>query len=217
MVLFTWKQNNMKIELYNIECKKTSKKVDLNDDIFKISPNDHSIYLTINSELAAARQGTHSTKNKGEVRGSGRKPWKQKGTGRARIGTIRNSSRVHGGRAFGPKPHLYFKDVNRKVKKLARKSILSKKAADSSIMVFEKFKFETHKTKDMYLFLSKLNLNDEKVIILIGDLITDNIKMATKNLHKVTVKYATNVSALDLLDSNYILIDKEGVEKLNNI
>ena len=98
----------MKIELYNNNGKKTDKKIDLNDDIFKINPNDHSIYLAVNSERASSRQGTHSSKTKGEVRGSGRKPWKQKGTGRARIGTIRNSSRVHGGAAFGPKPHLYF-------------------------------------------------------------------------------------------------------------
>lgn len=207
----------MKIELYNNSGKKTDKKVDLNDDIFKIVPNDHSIYLAVNSERASSRQGTHSSKTKGEVRGSGRKPWKQKGTGRARIGTIRNSSRVHGGSAFGPKPHLYFKDVNKKVKKLARKSVLSKMASDSLIKVFEKFDFSSHKTKDMQSFLNNLELGNEKVIMLVGKTVSDNMRLAARNLHKVQVKYALNVSTLDLMSSSYILIDKEGVTKLNSL
>jgi large subunit ribosomal protein L4 len=207
----------MKIELYNNSGKKTDKKVDLNDDIFKIVPNDHSIYLAVNSERASSRQGTHSSKTKGEVRGSGRKPWKQKGTGRARIGTISNSSWEHGGSAFGPKPHLYFKDVNKKVKKLARKSVLSKMASDSLIKVFEKFDFSSHKTKDMQSFLNNLELGNEKVIMLVGKTVSDNMRLAARNLHKVQVKYALNVSTLDLMSSSYILIDKEGVTKLNSL
>ncbi len=207
----------MKIELYNNNGKKTDKKIDLNEDIFNINPNDHSIYLAVNSERASLRQGTHSSKTKGEVRGSGRKPWKQKGTGRARIGTIRNSSRVHGGSAFGPKPHLYYKDVNKKVKKLARRSVLSKMASDSLIRVFENFNFSTHKTKDMQLFLDNQKLGNEKVIILVGETVSDNMKLASRNLHKVQVKHALNVSTLDLIGSSYILIDKEGITKLNSL
>jgi len=207
----------MKLELYNNTGKKTDKKIDLNDSIFKIEPNNHSIYLAVNSERASLRQGTHSSKTKAEVRGSGRKPWKQKGTGRARIGTIRNSSRVHGGTAFGPKPHLYFKDVNRKVKKLARRSVLSKMVASAQVKVFDKFDFTSHKTKDMLLFLDGLSLSNEKVIILVGGLVSENMKLASRNLHKVHIKCALNASTLDLMNSSYILIDKEGVEKLNNL
>ena len=207
----------MKLELHNIAGKKIEKKVDLDDGTFKIEPNDHSIYLAVNSERASLRQGTHSSKTKGEVRGSGRKPWKQKGTGRARIGTIRNSSRVHGGSAFGPKPHLYFKDVNRKVKKLARKSVLSRMVASSQVKVFDKFEFSSYKTKDMLLFLDNLNLGNEKVIILVGESVSQNMKLASRNLHKVNVKYVLNASTLDLMSSSFILIDKEGVEKLNNL
>ena len=115
----------MKVDLYNISGSKTSKKADLNDKVFKIKPNQHSIYLAIKSELASRRQGTSSSKTRSEVRGGGAKPWKQKGTGRARIGSTRNPSRVHGGAAFGPRPHKYSVKVNKKVKVLAKKSALS--------------------------------------------------------------------------------------------
>ena len=116
----------MKVDLYNKKGKKTSK-IDLNDKVFSIRPNEHTIYLAVKSELAANRQGTSSSKTRAEVRGGGTKPWKQKGTGRARVGSTRNPSRVHGGTAFGPEPREYNDKVNRKVKSIARKSALSQK------------------------------------------------------------------------------------------
>ena len=130
----------MKVDLYNIAGSKTSKKTDLNDKVFKIKPNQHSIYLTVKSELASRRQGTSSSKTRSEVRGGGAKPWKQKGTGRARIGSTRNPSRVHGGTAFGPRPHKFSVKVNKKVRTLAKKSALSIKIASDAYKVLDKFK-----------------------------------------------------------------------------
>ena len=129
----------MKLDVYQKSGKKSTKTVALESTVFEVDPNEHSIYLAVTSEMAAMRQGTHSSKTKGEVRGTGAKPWRQKGTGRARVGYFRNPSRVHGSKAFGPKPHNYEKKVNRKVKILARKSILSQKVLNKNFIVIDKF------------------------------------------------------------------------------
>ena len=138
----------MKLDVYQKSGKKITKTVTLESTVFGVDPNEHSIYLAINSEMAAMRQGTHSSKTKGEVRGTGAKPWRQKGTGRSRIGYLRNPSRVHGSKAFGPKPHKYKKKVNRKVKILARKSILSQKIADNNFIIIDELALESPKTKE---------------------------------------------------------------------
>ena len=139
----------MKLDIYKINWKKTAKKAELNSDVFGIDPNLHSIYLAVSSEMASLRQGTHSSKTKGEVSGTGAKPWKQKGTGRSRIGYLRNPSRVHGSKAFGPKPHSYKKKVNKKVKQLARRSVLSQRVIEKKLMIVEDFKIASFKTKEL--------------------------------------------------------------------
>lgn len=204
----------MKIDVYQKSGKKTSKKIILEDSIFAIEPNEHSIYLTINSEMAALRQGTHSSKTKGEVRGTGAKPWKQKGTGRARIGYFRNPSRVGGSKAFGPKPHKYEKKVNRKVKVLARKSILSKKVLEGSFMVIDNFALESSKTKEFVILLKNLNIENKKVTILSDD-VSENLFLSSRNVRNLCVIDADSASAYDLMDNNVILIDSSGVETLN--
>ena len=138
----------MKVDIYSQKGSKVNKKIELKDSVFGIEPNEHTVYLVVKAEQAAKRQGTSKSKNKAEVRGTGSKPWKQKGTGRARIGTIRNPSRVSGGTAFGPSVRQYKLKINKKVKTLARKSILSSKLSSKSLIVIDKLALESYKTKD---------------------------------------------------------------------
>ena len=145
----------MKADIYNKSGKKLSSKIELNNKIFKINPNEHCIYLTVKSEMASIRQGSSSSKTRAEVRGGGVKPWRQKGTGRARVGSTRNPSRVHGGVAFGPKPRKYSLKVNKKVKKVAKRSALSQKLLEKKLIIIEDFVFDSAKTKD---FMKILNI-----------------------------------------------------------
>ena len=206
----------MKVDLYNISGSKTSKKADLNDKVFKIKPNQHSIYLAIKSELASRRQGTSSSKTRSEVRGGGAKPWKQKGTGRARVGSTRNPSRVHGGSAFGPRPHKYSVKVNRKVKVLAKKSALSIKIAADEYKILDKFSIDSHKTKDFVGVLKKLDLQNIKITLITNEK-NDNLFLSSKNLEKIKLVNAQSFSTYDIMNSNYILVDKSSVEYLNNL
>ena len=204
----------MKLAVYQKSGKKATKTVALESTVFGVDPNEHSIYLAVSSEMAAMRQGTHSSKTKGEVRGTGAKPWRQKGTGRSRIGYIRNPSRVHGSKAFGPKPHKYEKKVNRKVKLLARKSILSKKVLDNNFMVIDEFSLESTKTKEFASILKNLKIENKKVTILANE-ISENLFFGTRNIKNICVISATSASAYDLLDNHIILADLAGVEALN--
>ena len=204
----------MQLDIYQNNGKKSTKKVVLENTVFGVDSNDHSIYLAVSSEMAAMRQGTHSSKTKGEVRGTGAKPWRQKGTGRARIGYIRNPSRVHGSKAFGPKPHKYEKKVNRKVKILARKSILSQKVLDKNFMVIDKFSLKSPKTKEFATILKNLKIDNKKVTILVDE-ISENMFFGARNLKNICVISATSASAYDLLDNHIILADLASVETLN--
>ena len=205
----------MKIDIYNKQGKKTSKKVTLNDDVFKIEPNDHCIYLAVQSEMAALRQGTHSSKTRSEVRGGGAKPYKQKGTGRARVGSTRNPARVAGGAAFGPKPRKYNKSVNRKVKQLARKSVLSQKILSKDLIVVDNFDLESNKTKDFMNILTNLAVAGKKNSIMLGD-VSDNVHFSSRNIKGTIVFSALSASAYDLLDCQKLIFDLDGIEKLNN-
>ena len=204
----------MKLDVYQKSGKKLTKQVALLAEVFGVDPNEHSIYLTVNSEMASMRQGTHSSKTKGEVRGTGAKPWRQKGTGRSRIGYIRNPSRVHGSKAFGPKPHKYEKKVNRKVKILARKSILSKKIADNNFMIIDKLVLESPKTKEFVAILKNLKIENKKVTIL-AEVVSENLFFGARNIKNICVISATSASAYDLLDNHIILADLASVEALN--
>ena len=204
----------MKLDVYQKSGKKSTKKATLKSRVFGVEPNEHSIYLAISSEITAMRQGTHSSKTKGEVRGTGAKPWRQKGTGRSRIGYLRNPSRVHGSKAFGPKPHKYEKKVNRKVKILARKSILSQKIADNNFMIIDKLVLESPKTKEFVAILKNLKIENKKVTIL-ADEVSENLFFGVRNIKNICVISATSASAYDLLDNHIILADLASVEALN--
>ena len=205
----------MKVDLYNIDGKKTNKKADLSDSIFKVKPNEHCIYLVIKSELAAKRQGTSSSKTRSEVRGGGAKPWRQKGTGRARVGSTRNPSRVHGGSAFGPKPHKYSVKVNKKVKLLAKKSALSLKISSSSFKIINDFNLKSHKTKEFVEILNNLEINNEKITLITGETKNKNLYLCSKNLEKINLVNVDSFSTYDIMNCNFLLVDKLGVEYLN--
>ena len=205
----------MKIDIYNKEGKKTSKKVTLSDDVFKVDPNDHCIYLAVQSEMAALRQGTHSSKTRAEVRGGGAKPYKQKGTGRARVGSTRNPARVHGGTAFGPKPRSYSKSVNKKVKQLARKSVLSQKVLNNDLIVVDNFDLDSSKTKDFVAILNNLSISNTKNSIMLGD-VSEGVHLSSRNVKGTVVFSALNASTYDLLDCQKLVFDLDGIEKLNN-
>jgi len=205
----------MKVDLYSIEGKKTNKKADLSDSVFKVTPNEHCIYLVIKSELAAKRQGTSSSKTRSEVRGGGAKPWRQKGTGRARVGSTRNPSRVHGGSAFGPKPHKYSVKVNKKVKLLAKKSALSLKISSSSFKILKDFNLKSHKTKEFVEILNNLEINNEKITLITGEEKNKNLYLSSKNLEKINLVNVDSFSTYDIMNCNFLLVDKLGVEYLN--
>ena len=204
----------MKLDVYQKNGKKSTKQATLESRVFGVEPNEHSIYLAISSEMTAMRQGTHSSKTKGEVRGTGAKPWRQKGTGRARIGYLRNPSRVHGSKAFGPKPHKYEKKVNRKVKILARKSILSQKITENNFIIIDKLELESPKTKEFSSILKNLKIENKKVTIL-ADEVSENLFFGVRNIKNICVISVTSASAYDLLDNHIILADLASVESLN--
>ena len=206
----------MKLNIYNKSGEKLSKKAALNDDVFAVKPNDHCVYLAINSELSAIRQGTHSAKTRAEVRGTGAKPYRQKGTGRARVGSLRNPSRVHGSKAFGPKPHGYEKKVNKKVKVIARKSVLSKKVSEENFMILDEFSMDTSKTREFNTMLDNLKLTGKKVTVL-PETVDENLYLSSRNLKNINVVPVRSASTYDLLDCQLILADLASVEALNNI
>jgi large subunit ribosomal protein L4 len=156
----------MELKVYKTDGRSTGKKVALNPDVFGVEPNDHVLYLAVKAYRANQRQGTHSVKNRSAVAGGGRKPFRQKGTGRARQGTIRAPQMVGGGRAFGPVPRDYRQELPKKVNALARKSALSYKAKEEKIVVVEDFEFDTPKTRRVIELLENLKIDDRKVLIL---------------------------------------------------
>ena len=173
----------MKVAVHNIEGRETSKKVDLKKNIFGIEPNDHAIYLDVKQYLTNQRRGTSKTKERGEITGSRRKIRKQKGSGMARVGDIKNPIFRGGGRTFGPKPRDYDSKLNRKVKRLARKSALSYKAKDNNIIVLEDFTFDTPKTKDYSNILNNLEQANSKTLMVLPEA-NANIVLSSNNLKK---------------------------------
>ena len=204
----------MKLDIYQKSGKKSAKKVTLNEAVFGITPNEHCVYLAVSSEMSSIRQGTHSSKTKGEVAGSGAKPWRQKGTGRARVGHIRNPSRVHGSKAFGPKPHNYDKKVNKKVRQLARRSVLSQKVSKNSFIVLDNIFPETPKTSEFTGLLKNFNLTGKKITVL-TDSMEENLYLGSRNIKNICVVPVQSASAYDLLDCQMILANEASVEILN--
>jgi large subunit ribosomal protein L4 len=204
----------MKVDLYNKNGKKSLTKVELNNKVFQVSPNDHCIYLAVKAELASNRQGTSSSKTRSEVSGGGRKPYKQKGTGNARVGSTRNPARVHGGSAFGPKPRSYNLKINKKVKSVARRSALSIKISSDTYRILDDLTMKDNKTKNFVETLKKLEIQDKKVIIISNEF-CENLYLSSRNLEKINLVNVKSFSTYDIMNSNYLLIDKNSVEYLN--
>ena len=207
---------SVKLDVYKTDGSTTGEQIQLSPEIFEIEPNEHAIWLAITASQANARQGTASTKNKGEVSGGGKKPWRQKGRGTARSGSNRSPVWRGGGRVFGPEPRGYHKQVPKKVNKLARKSILSLKAKEDQIKLIEDFAFDAPKTKQMAEILKNLQINEKKTMVLISD-VNQSIRLSAENLPKCSVKVADNFSAYDALNAEVLLIQKSGLTKINEV
>lgn len=205
----------MTLDVFKIDGSKSEEKITLADNIFAIEPNDHAIYLSVKAYLANQRQGTHKTKERGEVSGGGKKPWKQKGRGGARAGTSRSPLWVGGGTIFGPRPRDYRQDLPKKVKRLARKSALSYKVKDEQLVVVEDFSIDKPKTKEFVKILSALKVEGKKVLLLTG---TNNINIfkSGRNIPKVKVLEASKASTYDLLNNQILLLQKSAVKVIEN-
>ena len=203
----------MKVAVHNITGKETTKKVDLSKDIFEVEPNDHAIYLDVKQYLAAQRSGTHKTKERGDVKGSRRKIRKQKGSGAARVGDIKNPLFRGGGRVFGPRPRQYDFKVNKKVKRLARKSALSYMAKDKNIIVLEDFNFDTPKTKSYSDFLSNFDLLDNKTVLVLAES-NKNIFLSSRNLKKAKVVLASELNTYDVMNANKLMVMESSIKEI---
>lgn len=204
----------MKLDIYKIDGTLTGRQIELNPKIFNIQPNDHAIYLAVKAYLANQRQGTAKTKERSEVSGGGKKPWRQKGTGRARVGSIRSPLWVGGGTVFGPKPRDYEIKLPKKVKLLARLSALTYKAKNNQIVVVEDFNFDQPKTKEMYNIIKALNLNDKKTLLLTGSY-NKNIYLSGRNIATLNVLEAQKASTYDILNNKVLLLQESALNLIN--
>jgi large subunit ribosomal protein L4 len=200
----------MKVAVHNITGKETTKKVDLSKDVFGVDPNDHAIYLDVKQYLASQRSGTHKTKERGDVKGSRRKLRKQKGSGAARVGDIKNPLFRGGGRVFGPRPRKYDFKVNKKVKHLARKSALSYMAKDQNIIVLKDFSFDAPKTKSYTELLSNFDLLDNKTVLVLADS-NKNIFLSSCNLQKARVVLASELNTYDVMNANKLILMESSI------
>ncbi len=203
----------MKVEVLNIQGQSTGRSVDLPEEIFGVQPNEHAIYLAVKQYNAAQRQGTHKAKERGEIKGSTRKIKRQKGTGTARAGSLKNPLFRGGGRVFGPRPRNYNLDLNKKVKRLARKSAFSSKMNDGKIVILEDFTFDQPKTKEYKNILNNLKLADQKTLLVIGD--TDKtVYLSTRNIPNADVMRAQDVNTYNLLRAHTVVLSESSVEKI---
>ncbi|MDA9807990.1 50S ribosomal protein L4 [Flavobacteriales bacterium] len=203
----------MKLAVHNITGKETSKKVDLSNDVFGVEPNDHAIYLDVKQYLAAKRSGTHKAKERSDVKGSRRKLRKQKGSGAARVGDIKNPLFRGGGRVFGPRPRSYDFKVNKKVKRLARKSALSYMAKDKNIIVLEDFSFDTPKTKSYTDILSNFDLLDNKTVLVLAKS-NKNIFLSSRNLKKAKVVLASELNTYTVMNANKLMVMESSINEI---
>ena len=201
----------MKIAVHNIKGKETKKKVDLSKDVFGIEPNDHAIYLDVKQHLASQRSGTHSSKERGQIAGSRRKLRKQKGSGAARVGDIKNPIFRGGGRVFGPRPRNYGFKVNKKVKRLARKSALTHKLNENNIIIVEDFNFDTPSTKLYSNALASFELLDNKSLLVL-DKPNNNVLLSSRNLRKAKVVLASELNTYDIMNANKMLFIESSIK-----
>ena len=205
----------MEVAVFNIEGKETGRKVNLNDTIFGIEPNDHAIYLDTKQYLANQRQGTHKAKERGEITGSTRKLKKQKGTGTARFGSIKNPEFRGGGRIFGPRPRFYGFKLNKKVKQLARKSALSYKAKENKIIILEDFSFDAPKTSKMAGMSANLNIMNKKSLFVLPEQ-NNNIYLSSRNLQGVEVVTISDLNTYNIMKASTLVISESAVDVLQS-
>ena len=204
-----------KVELLNLKGEKV-KDINLNEEIFGITPNNNVLHDAIILSMASLRQGTHKTKNRSEVSGGGRKPWRQKGTGRARQGSIRAVQWVGGGNYGTPVPRDYSKKQNRKERRIALKSALADKLNEQAIIVLENLAVENAKTKDMLNILKALNVADKKVLLVVSEF-EDNLVLASRNLQNVVLISADEINVLDIVGTDVLVITQDALNKVEEV
>lgn len=210
-------RSNMELPVVNIEGKDTGRKATLADQVFGMEePNDHAIYLDVKQILANQRQGTSKAKERGEIAGSKKKPYRQKGTGSARAGSKKSPLWRKGGTIFGPRPRNYNFKLNKKLKSLARASALTYKARENSIQLVEKFSFDTPKTKEFVQVLENLSVQGKKVLFLLPDQ-DQNVYLSGRNLKNAKVLRAADVNTFDVLHADQVFIVEDAVEIVNQI
>ena len=205
----------MEVAVVNIQGKETGRKVTLSEAVFGIEPNNHTIYLDIKQYLANQRQGTHKSKERNEVAGSTRKIKKQKGTGTARAGSVKSPVFVGGGRIFGPRHKDYTQKLNKKVKRLARRSILSQKAQQGAIIVLEDFSLETPKTKDFTKILAALGIQDKKSLFVLADT-NKNVYLSSRNIPSVNTVTASELNTYDIANAKTVVLLESSVEVIQS-
>jgi len=195
----------MQVDVLNIQGAKTGRTIELPEEIFGAEPNNHVVYLAVKQYLAAQRQGTHKVKTRAEVHGASRKLHKQKGTGGARKGNIRNPLYKGGGTIFGPKPHSYDFKLNRKVKDLAKISALSYKAKDNAIYVIEDINMDAPKTKQVVEVMNSLNVADKKTLIVLPEY-NDNLYLSTRNIPNITSSLLADINTYEIMNADVLVI-----------
>lgn len=203
-----------KIDVYDITGKKVSE-VELNEEIFGIKPNEELVHAAVVNYLANQRQGTQSTKTRAEVRGGGRKPWRQKGTGRARQGSIRAPQWIKGGIALGPKPRSYRYTINKKERRIAIKSVLSSKVLENELTVVDKIAFDEIKTKNMVTALNNLKVEGKTLIMLPEK--DENVQKSARNIEGVKTTLVNTLNVYDLLKYNKLIVTLDAVKKLEEV
>ena len=203
-----------KTQVLNIKGEKVND-ITLNENVWGIEPNDAVLYDAITLARNSQRQGTHETKTRSEVSGGGAKPWRQKGTGRARQGSIRSAQWRHGGIVFGPHNRDYSKKMNRKERRLALKSALAYKNLDSELIVIDNFNLESSKTKDMVKILEALNAT--KNVLIVVDELTDEAILATRNIKNLMLLKSDEINTLDVISADVMIITAEAVKKIEEV
>lgn len=202
------------VALYNQQGAQVGE-ITLNETIFGIEPHKQAMFDAVIMQRASMRQGTHKTKTRTEVRGGGRKPWKQKGTGRARQGSTRAPHWIKGGIVFGPHPRSYTKKMNRKERRLALKSALSYKVLDKELVVLDNFVVESNKTKDMKAILNNLNATNKTLIVV--EELTDNVILGTRNLSNIVLLEASEINTLDIIAADKMIITEAAVKAIEEV
>ena len=205
----------MKVSVLDINGTDTGRNTELSDDIFAIKPNNHAVYLDVKQYLANQRQGTHKSKERGEITGSTRKIKKQKGTGTARAGSIKSGVFRGGGRMFGPRPRNYSFKLNKNLKRLARKSALSIKATENAVLVIEDFNFETPKTKAFIEVLKALKIEKSKALFVMGD-DNNNVYLSSRNVKKSAVVNSSQLNTYNIMNAQTLVVTESAIKAIEN-